>query len=265
MAGASIIIATFNGSKYIDEAIRSALSQKGVELEVIIVEDASTDQTPEIIGRYACPQGFDFDPRVRIVRHSTNRGIEGSYRDGVINTAAPFFKLLDHDDVLPSAYVMAMQKAVLDRNPGMAFVAGQTNYMDADGRVYRRKGYQDKPEVLDSREVECGVLWGLRIPIHNGAMLIRKEAYEELGGFDYDFVLAAARSEWQIGWVNEPVLNYRNHGGNSSLNPANRWNDYTRRMRTAQGLQGRQAARYRAYRTVVDAGKMAYCLAFEKR
>lgn len=64
----SIVLPTHNGSRYLDESIRSCLDQTYANWELIIVDDHSADLTPEIIARYE-----SLDSRIRSVRHATNR------------------------------------------------------------------------------------------------------------------------------------------------------------------------------------------------
>src|SRR5687767_4631479 len=68
----SIILPTYNGSKYLDESVRSCVGQTLGDWELIIVDDCSTDATPQIIDRWKAA-----DPRIRSIRHEANKRLPG--------------------------------------------------------------------------------------------------------------------------------------------------------------------------------------------
>ncbi|GAA1812865.1 glycosyltransferase [Nesterenkonia flava] len=103
----SIVMPVFNDEDWITEALESCLSQTMADIEVICVDDASTDSTPEIIERY-----HQKDPRVRLIRQGENRSAFQARRVGVMAAQAPFVLFLDGDDELaPQAAARAAAKA----------------------------------------------------------------------------------------------------------------------------------------------------------
>ena len=87
----------YNVAPYIGEAIESVLSQEGVDVDLVVVDDGSTDRTAEVASRYA-------DRGVRLIRNPTNRGISYSHNVVWRETSAPLIAHVDSDDrVLPGA------------------------------------------------------------------------------------------------------------------------------------------------------------------
>ncbi len=74
----SVILATYNGARYLREAIDSVLAQDFIDLELIIIDDASTDSTPEILLQYRIQ-----DSRIKVVRNKQNLKLVSSLNKGI--------------------------------------------------------------------------------------------------------------------------------------------------------------------------------------
>ena len=103
----SLVIATFNHARLLAEAIDSALSQTLDPVDVVVVDDGSTDDTPAVLARY--------DARIRVLRQP-NRGLAAARNAGLAATRGTYVAFLDADDVLAPAK-LAEQVAVLERAP----------------------------------------------------------------------------------------------------------------------------------------------------
>lgn len=90
----SIVLPTFNGSRYLAESIESCLAQTFTEWELIIVDDASDDSTPQIIDRYVA-----LDSRIRSVRHSTNRKLPAALNTGFAQARGSYFTWTSDDNL----------------------------------------------------------------------------------------------------------------------------------------------------------------------
>jgi O-antigen biosynthesis protein len=88
----TVLIPVYNGSAYVAEAVESALAQTGVEFEVVVGDNASTDDTLAIVKRYAA------DPRLRVLTSEKNLGIFGNLNRLVDAARAPYLKILCADD-----------------------------------------------------------------------------------------------------------------------------------------------------------------------
>lgn len=202
MPAVSIVIPAYNQSQYLGEAIRSALAQTRADLEVIVVDDGSTDDTAGVCESFT-------DPRLRYVWQA-NRGLSGARNTGVRESRGGFLTFLDSDDqFLPDKLERLL--AAFERDPGLGLVAGQAVLIDQAGR--RIGEVFDKPLPDDLSELLLGN------PLHVGSVLLRREWQERVGPFDetlrsyedWDLWLRLARAGCRMGWVAHPVSLYRFH------------------------------------------------------
>jgi hypothetical protein len=114
----SVVIPCFNYGHYLPESVGSALAQSEVNPEVIIVDDASTDDSAEIAAGFA-----QADQRVNVVRHRRNTGHVEAFNDGLKEVTGEFVVRLDADDLLTPGSV-ARAAALLDAFPNVGLVYG---------------------------------------------------------------------------------------------------------------------------------------------
>jgi glycosyltransferase involved in cell wall biosynthesis len=116
-AGAvSVVVIGYNDATHLPAAVASALAQGDAVREVIVVDDASTDDTPDVAAKLAAEES-----RVRVIRRATNSGGCGTPRnDGTDAAQAPWLMFLDSDDVLPPGAVDALLTAALRDNADVA-------------------------------------------------------------------------------------------------------------------------------------------------
>src|SRR5436190_24248466 len=88
----SVIVTAFNRERYIEQALESMLSQTLTSLELIVVDDGSTDSTVERVLSFS-------DPRLRLIRHERNLGIPAARNSGLCAVEGEFVAWLDSDDV----------------------------------------------------------------------------------------------------------------------------------------------------------------------
>ena len=89
----SVVLPTYNGSKWLSQSIDSILKQTYRNLELIIVDDASTDSTPELIMSFASR-----DPRIRIISHKSNKKLPQSLNDGFAIANGDYFTWTSDDN-----------------------------------------------------------------------------------------------------------------------------------------------------------------------
>lgn len=118
----SIIITCYNYGRFLTDSVGSALSQEGVEPEVIIVDDASTDNSAAIAQQFA-----DRDPRVLVLRHKQNAGAVMAFNDGYAAATGEFIVRLDADDLLTPGS-LARSVALLDAFPSVGLVYGHPRH-----------------------------------------------------------------------------------------------------------------------------------------
>jgi glycosyltransferase involved in cell wall biosynthesis len=206
MPKVSIIIPTYNRAEFLHTAIASILNQTFQDFEVIIVDDASQDHTPDIIRTLPAE-------RIRYIRHKCNKGGSAARNTGIANASAGYIAFLDDDDEwLPDK--LRQQVEILDRSsPRTGVVYTGYFYIDRNtGRVIgekipTKKGYLD--HILFTDNCIGGT----------SSVVIRRECFTKVGLFDenlpcfqdYDLWVRIAR-KFQFDYVQEPLLKYYIHG-----------------------------------------------------
>ncbi len=166
----SVIIPAYNSEKDIADAVRSALGQTYQPIEVIVVDDGSTDLTAEKVK--------DFGERVALIR-KPNGGPASARNAGLKAAQGEFVAFLDADDIwLPRK--LEKQAAIMRRDPRAGLVACGEMIVDHNGLVQGQlvlKNYTNKEKFI--REMLQGNIVG-----GGSASLVRRECFEKLGPFD---------------------------------------------------------------------------------
>lgn len=121
----SVIMPAFNSEKYIAESIESVLRQIDVDLELIVVNDGSTDSTPEILA------SFQIDSRVRVLTHSTNLGPAIARNRAIEEAKGRFIAFLDADDVWTDDKLSRQVEQMLENQ--WAFSYTEYELIDSNG------------------------------------------------------------------------------------------------------------------------------------
>jgi glycosyltransferase involved in cell wall biosynthesis len=148
MPAVSVAITAYNSAPWVAEAVRSALEQTMRDIEVVVVDDASTDDT------YAAVAGVD-DPRLRLYRNSANLGEAANWNRTVSLCRSPLVKLLCSDDVLDPECVEKMSRLFSQPSVGMVFsrrtILGDEDRAESYGSAHTRFG--ELGEVNDGRSL----------------------------------------------------------------------------------------------------------------
>lgn len=129
MSTVSVFVPCHNYARYLDDCLESVVTQDGVDVEILVIDDASTDGSAEVARRAA-----ERDGRVSVRVHDRNRGHIATYNEGLRWASGDYLLLLSADDMLvPGA--LARAAAVLDRNPNVGLVYGDVP----------RRGEEDLP------------------------------------------------------------------------------------------------------------------------
>ena len=166
----SVIIPTHNRAALLPRAVKSALSQTLEDIEVIIIDDASTDDTRQIIAAF-------HDPRVRCIRHEMNQHLATTRNTGIANARGEYVALLDDDDeLLPNA--LEELSALLDASPPDAGLAYGLTILVDEGAGTRSQPYG---AVMNGDLYEY--VLSLKAPPGPSGWLFRTSALREVGGF----------------------------------------------------------------------------------
>lgn len=196
----SVVIAVFNGERFIREAIRSVLDQNRESLELIVVDDGSTDATADAIAEFS---------GVRTV-YQENAGQASALNHGIRLAKGDLFAFNDADDVWTPGR-LALQLDALASDPDLEAVYGHVEqFLEDDAPPAVRAGLTPERRVMPSR-------------LHS-AMLVRREAYERIGPFRAEIGIGAvvewaARAKETLSdrVLDEIVLRRRLHGANIGL------------------------------------------------
>ena len=171
----SVVMSVYNGEKHLQSAVQSVLAQSFLNYEFIIVDDASSDATPEILK--ACS-----DPRITIIRNNKNLGLTASLNVGIRAASGKYIARMDADD-LSVPYRFAQQFDYLEKNPAIAVVGSSYYTLNDEGAVAGITNVIAKPADI-KRELPRQNWFG------HGSVMMRKSCLEEIGGYDERFVYA---------------------------------------------------------------------------
>ncbi len=203
--GVTIIIPTRNRRGFLEQSVRDALRQVDIELEVVIVDDGSTDVD--------AVRGIEtLDPRVRVVRHDRVRGVAPARNTGVAHASQTWLAFLDDDDRWAPTKLRTQLDAAAAARASWAYGAALT--IDQDDRML----FVDRPRRPSTDD------WvGMVNPVPGGCsnVLARADLVRAVGGFDERLALLA---DWDL-WIrlatnaapavcDEVLLAYRLHPGN---------------------------------------------------
>jgi len=238
----SVLVPTYNGARHIEAAIDSVLAQTGVDLEVIVVDDASADGTAAIAE--SCG-----DSRVRVLRNPTRLGAEGNWNRALELASGKYVKLLPQDDLLqPGSLAAQVATLEADTDEAIALVFGAREIIGPTGRLLARRGFRSgAPGRIAAAALarDC-VRRGTNVIGEPGAVLFRRTLAQRVGRFDgqqgfvidldYWIRLLAHGDAW---YMAEPVSSFRVSGGSWSVaigrSQSRQYTDFITRV-TAAGL-----------------------------
>ena len=180
----TVLMAVHNGADYVEAAVESILRQSFADFEFLIVDDASTDDTPPRLARFT-------DPRIRRVRNETNLGLARSLNRGLALARGVLIARQDADDV-SHASRLGEQVAFLEREPGVAVLGTQVRYIDARDRTVSAAPWPKSTSALAIR-------WQLLFDgpfVHASVMFRRDIVWTELGGYDESFATSQDFELW---------------------------------------------------------------------
>ena len=184
----SVIITTYNRAGLLPRAVNSVLNQTLDEYEIIIVDDASSDDTQQIIA------GFD-DLRIRSVRHEVNRGQSVATNAGIARARGEYVTFLDDDDEWPADRLRRMVAVLDDARPNVGLVYGwRISVDDSTGETVEYPHYTHEGDRFFEEMLANNFLIG------TGRLMVRTSVAREIGCYDenlnvhndWDFVTRVA-------------------------------------------------------------------------
>jgi glycosyltransferase involved in cell wall biosynthesis len=199
----SVVMAVYNGDRYLREAIDSILTQTFADFEFIVVNDGSTDGTLGILRSYN-------DPRLIVEDSQRNVGLAQSLNRGVSRAQGEYIVRQDADD-FSSPKRISRQVEYLDEHRNIGVVGAATQWIDGHGNPLRVwPGAQNNCQLQQLLVSTC--------PLIHGSAAYRHQAFDEVGGYDvamrtgqdYDFWLRVSEG-WDLACLPEVLYTYRYH------------------------------------------------------
>jgi glycosyltransferase involved in cell wall biosynthesis len=200
----SVVMSAFNDAQHVGRALDSVLTGQDVDLELIVVDDGSTDATPTLLADRAARGN-----RLRVIRQE-NRGLTMALIAGCAAARGDYIARQDADDVsLPGR--LPAQTLLLDSNPELSFVSSWAEVM----------GPADEPLLLHKRPAGPDAATSLLVddrcgPPGHGSVMMRRSAYQRVGGYRPKFYYAQDSDLWlrlatvgKLDYVQRALYRYR--------------------------------------------------------
>ena len=198
----SVVIPAYNAAATVAASVRSALAQTLEQIEVIVVDDGSTDDTAAVVDALG-------DPRVRIVSQA-NRGLPSARNAGIAASRGELIALLDSDDLLLPGY-LALSREAIARTPQAGFAYTDAYVFDADtGRVRERSAMsRSNPPVPPPQDPGLFLAAMMRCNFVYVSTVIPRRVLDDVGGFDerrrssedYELWLRILLAGYRAAWV----------------------------------------------------------------
>lgn len=210
----SVIITVFNGEKYFRETLQSIVDQDYSNIEIIVIDDGSTDHTARLVKDFAAKINYEFQQ---------NKGIAAGWNRGVEKAAGDYITFIDADDVWTKNKTRK-----------------QVEFLEANSKVDIIFGYAQEflsPDISDNQheKQEKSPIPG----VSAGTMMIKKEKFLEVGLFNTkwrkgifsDWYLRATEAGLRIFMDQETVLRRRIHDTNHGILQRDKYVDYVRMLK----------------------------------
>jgi glycosyltransferase involved in cell wall biosynthesis len=208
MIKVTIYTPTYNCGKYLEESIDSVLNQTYQNFELIIVDDASNDDTQKILKKYTK------NPKIKIIKNDKNLGFVRSAIKAIKYAKGEYIMRVDADDYLDENALFIMTN-ILDKHPEFGMVYPDYFEIDEKGNIidyFRKNKIGEEITLLD-------------LPANGACTLMRLSCYNAIGGYRQDIRMQDKYDLWlkflqkfKPYNVNLPLFYYRRHGGNISNN-----------------------------------------------
>jgi len=218
MSRVDLVIPCYKYAHYLSECVNGVLHGQGVDVRVLIIDDCSPDNTPEVAAALVAA-----DPRVEYRRHEKNRGHIATYNEGIEWASSEYFMVLSADDLLtPGALGRAAR--LMDEHPEVGLTYGRAIMTDDPSRHAPLVPQNYKTKILqglDVLEAFC-IEGGNRIPTQT--TVARTRLQKQLGGYRADLPHAGDMEMWlrfalraPVGVIDADQGFYRVHGNNMHI------------------------------------------------
>lgn len=197
----SVIIPTYNRGYIIERAIASVQNQTYSEIEILIVDDGSTDNTQDLISKIS-------DNRIRYIKNPKNCGVSHTRNLGIAASKGKYIAFQDSDDIWKPEKLQKQMERITKEDYGMVYCSFEREFQDGTVVYY-------PPKEIPIQEKQGDIFQSLlrKNLISTQTMLIKKEVLNQVGYFnegmsnleDYELALRIAK-HFKIGIVEEPLV-----------------------------------------------------------
>ncbi len=221
----SVLVPAFNHENFIEATLNSIVADTYPNKELIIIDDGSDDQTPEIINKWKMKHQSDINI---ILTSRKNKGVTPTFNDLIDLSSGEFLTFIHSDDyLLPDGLLKRMQ--FLTSNPDRKAVFGDCKVVDQHNNLLFESGLSglyptNKEKYKSNKSLKKEIITNWSVP--GGTLLVKKEVYqnfrynEEYIVEDLDFFLKLCAKD-ELGFLDEKVSVYRFHGNNTCYKKEN--------------------------------------------
>ncbi|CAH1202360.1 putative glycosyl transferase [Candidatus Nitrotoga sp. BS] len=224
----SICIPTYNGARYLEACLNSVLNQTYKDIEILVVDDGSTDTTFEILERYAAS-----DQRIRLVRNEHNLGLVGNWNHCIELAQGEWIKFVFQDDLISQT---CLERLIAESKKGCSFIACKRGYLlDAETSENVQQFYFDNQILIDSifpdsrwisAQEYCQLAVnriGMNFIGEPTSVMLKKNVFEQYGLFNPNLIMSCDLEYWTrvaihtgLIYVSENLATFRVHKGATS-------------------------------------------------
>ena len=197
----SIVLPVYNGERFLAAALDSVLAQTFAEIEVIAVDDASTDGSASILDRYASSE-----PRLRVITHPSNAKLPAALNTGFRAARGRWLTWTSDDNLLDRSMLERLYSAASRSDADIVYAGFRT--IDEAGRIVQHHAPGAPDDLVTGNPIGCCFLYKRSVDA-------RLKGYDEalFGVEDYDFWLRAYRAGMSFEALDEELYSYRRHDG----------------------------------------------------
>lgn len=212
----TVIIASYNHARYIEASINSVINQTYKNIELLVVDDGSKDESPAVLKRLQEQHGFD-------LRFQANQGLARTLNDAIARARGDLIVPFGSDDIM-MPHRIATQVEYMEGKPEVGICSANIETIDQNGNVMGAR--EQRNRNLPFRRLDFDDLFLDRKPGPMAAtLMLRREALEKVGGFNADIrledvyiELSIARAGYFIDVLGEVLAQYRDHPTNTFKN-----------------------------------------------
>lgn len=219
----SVVVPTYNYARFLDESIRSVAEQTYPRMELVVVDDCSTDETPQVL-QYLAEQYQDRFENICLLQNETNAGAHASLNRGIRASTASWVSVLNADDMYEPNRLEALHAATDTNGAQLAF--SNVLCIDKDGSRVQTdfaKHLEELPARVKGRQFALLGAAAENVAVSTGNLLFARSLFDTVGGFadykyvhDYNFVLKAMLAG-EPAYCDQTAYLYRIHGDNSFM------------------------------------------------